>query len=175
MRDPASLSAAPGWALRLCVAVAALTLGACGFHLRGSSSLPAEMSVTYIRGISAYGPLNDDFREALESHGARVTPDRTEATAVLDILKNDTGTDVLSVNLAGKVLEYRIYQNIQFEVITAAGKKLVDTQSVSLSRAIKFNVNDVLGVERQGDMMRRELQRDIVNLAMLRISAAGRH
>lgn len=74
---------------------AVLLLGACGFHLRGAAPLPAAMAVTSIQGTSEYSSLYDDFRTALESHGARVTADRGKATAILTILKNDTGTDVL--------------------------------------------------------------------------------
>ena len=155
--------------LRLGAVVAALLLGACGFHLRGTAPLPPEMAITYLDG---YNTMTDDFRTALESHGARVTAARDEATAILTILKNQTGTDVLTVDLSGKVLEYRLSQNIQFEVMTADGHTLVDRQSVTMSRAIKFNVKGLLGSEREAEMIRRELQRDVVSLAMLRIAAA---
>ncbi len=174
MRTRASLSAAPGRVLRLCAVVAALLLGACGFQLRGTAPLPAEMSVTYIHGASEFDSLNDAFRTALESHGVRVTADRGEATAVLTILENNTDKDVLTVDLGGKVLEYRIRQNIHFEVAAADGQPLVDPQSVTGSRDFKFNRDDVLGKERETELIRKELQRDVVNLAMLRIVAAGK-
>jgi LPS-assembly lipoprotein len=158
----------------LWVAVVSLLLGACGFHLRGSESLPAEMSVSYIHGTSEFGSLYDDFRTALESRGIRVTQDRGEATAVLNILESNTDKNVLTVDLAGKVLEYRISQNIQFEVAAADGQPLVDQQSVTANRSFKFNRNDVLGKERESELIRKELQLDVVNLAMLRIVAAAR-
>ena len=156
------------------MAVVSLLLGACGFHLRGSESLPAEMSVTYIRGTGEFDSLYDDFRTALENRGVRVTQDRGEATAVLNILDNNTDKNVLTVDLAGKVLEYRITQNVQFEVTAADGQPLLDQQSVTRSRDFKFNRNDVLGKEREAETIRKELQRDVVNLAMLRLTAAGR-
>jgi LPS-assembly lipoprotein len=156
------------------VAIVSLLLGACGFHLRGSEPLPAEMSVTYIHGTDEFDSLYDDFRTALENRGVRVTQDRGEATAVLNILDNNTDKNVLTVDLAGKVLEYRITQNVQFEVATADGQPLLDQQSVTRSRDFKFNRNDVLGKERESETIREELQRDVVNLAMLRITAAGR-
>jgi outer membrane lipopolysaccharide assembly protein LptE/RlpB len=56
--------------------------------------------------------------------------------------------------------------------MTADGHTLVDRQSVTASRAIKFNVKGVLGSEREAEMIRRELQSDVVSLAMLRIAAA---
>jgi LPS-assembly lipoprotein len=156
------------------VAAVALLLGACGFHLRGAAPLPAEMSVTYIHGTAEFNPLYDDFRAALENRGARVTQDRGEATAVLDILENNFDKDVLTVDLSGKVLEYRLRQNIQFEVAAADGHMLIERQSVTMSRDLKFNRNDVLGKERESELFRKELQRDVVNLAMLRMTAAGR-
>ena len=156
------------------MAVVSLLLGACGFHLRGSESLPAEMSVTYIQGTSEFDSLYDDFRTSLESHGVRVTQDRSEATAVLNILENNTDKDVQTVDLGGQVLEYRLTQNIQFEVTAADGQPLVDQQSVTRSRDFKFNLKGVLGSEREGETIRAELTRDVVNLAMLRITAAGR-
>lgn len=157
-----------------CVAALALLLTACGFHPRGDAPLPAEMAVTYIRGTQEFNTLYDDFRTALEGRGARVTQDRAEATAVLDILKNITERRVLAVDLTGKVLEYRFRQSLQFDVTAKDGRALLDQQSVTMSRALKFNRNDVLGTEREYDLIRKELQRDVVNLAMLRITAAGR-
>ena len=156
------------------MAVVSLWLGACGFHLRGSEPLPAEMLVTYIHGTSEFDSLYDDFRTALESRGVRVTQDRGEATAVLNILENNTERNVLTVDLSGKVQEYRISQIIQFGVVAADGQPVVDQQSVTRSQGFKFNRDDVLGKEREAETIRRELQRDVVNLAMLRITAAGR-
>ena len=156
------------------MAVVTLLLGACGFHLRGSDPLPADMSVTYIQGTTEFDPLYDAFRTALESHGARVTQDRGEATAVLNILGNNASTEVQTVNLSGQALEYRLSQNIHFEVTAADGRLLVERQSVTQSRVVKFNVKGVLGSEREGETIRAELTRDVVNLAMLRITAAGR-
>lgn len=151
-----------------------LLIAGCGFHPRGAAPLPAAMAITYIQGKSEFDSLNATFRTALESQGARVTPERGEASAILTITENDTGKDVLSVDLSGKVLEYRLHQSIRFEVLAADGHTLVEPQSVTLSRDFKFNRNDVLGKERETETIRRELQRDVVNLAMLRIAAASK-
>jgi len=159
----------------LCMSVAALLLVACGFHLRGSSPLPAEMSVTYISGTGEFEALYDDLRTALESQGSRVTQERDKATAVINILENKSSTNVLTVNLSGKALEYLIRQSIHFEVTAADGHMLIDKQSVTASRTMKFNSNSVLSSEREWETIRRELTRDVVNLAMLRITAAGKH
>ena len=154
--------------------VAALLLSSgCGFQLRGATPLPAQMAVTYIEGRSQFDPLNKEFRDALEGRGAQVTGERDTATAILRILDNRIRTEVLTVDSAGKAEEYEIRQTIRFDVISADQQVLVAEQSLSLNRFLRYLRTNVLGTEREAELIRRELQRSLVNLAMLRIAAAG--
>jgi len=151
-----------------------LMLTACGFHLRGTGALPDTMSVTYIHGTKQFDTLNDDFRYALEAHGARVTENRADATAILRILGNNNDKDVLTVDVGGKVQEIQIRQTIRFDVVTSDNQPLVERQTVTLSRDFVFNKTDILAKERESDLIKKELQRDVVNQAMLRIVAASK-
>jgi LPS-assembly lipoprotein len=147
--------------------------GGCGFHLRGSEALPEAMAVTYIQGRRRFDSLNEDFLAALEGHGVRVTANRDEATAILRILSNNDKKDVLTVDVGGKVQEIQIRQTIRFDVVTPDKETVVAPQEISLSRDFVFNKDDILAKERESDLISEQLQRDIVNLAMLRITAAG--
>ena len=149
-------------------------LGGCGFHLRGTDALPAEMSVTYIQSDSLFSTLVDDFADALRTHGVQVTEDRFEATAVLRIIENDKSRDVLSVNTSGKVLEYQLRQTVRFSVMTADNQPVVEPQTVTLTRAYLYRSTDVLGSEREKEAVRNTLQKNLINMAMLRVAAAAR-
>ena len=151
------------------------SLSACGFHLRGSEALPAEMAVTYIQSSDPFSTLVDDFSEALRTRGAKVTERLEDATAVLRIQANDKERDVLSVNTSGKVLEYELRQTIEFAVATTAENlPIVESQTVTMRRAYLYKSTDVLGSEREKDAVRHTLQKNLVNMAMLRIAAAAR-
>jgi len=150
-----------------------VTLAACGFQLRGSASLPGEMAVTFIAGGKPYDSLHDDFAEALRARQVKVTDVRSEATAVLNILKNSRDKEVLSVNTAGKVLEFQLSQSIRFSVETTDKIPLLEPQGVSLSRDYLYSSTDVLSKKREEAVVRRTMQRELVNLAMLRITAAA--
>ena len=104
----------------------------------------------------------------------QVTEQRAAATAVLRIHENDRGRDVLSVNTSGKVLEYQLRQTIRFSVATAENLPVVEQQTVTLSRAYLYSSTDVLGSEREKEAVRSTLQKNLVNMAMLRIAAAAR-
>ena len=146
----------------------------CGFHLRGSDVLPAEMSVTYIQSGNPFNTLVDEFAEALRARGVLVTENLSEATAVLRIMDDDKGREVLSVNTSGKVLEYELYQTVRFSVSTAENLPVVEPQTVSMRRAYLYKSTDVLGSEREKQAVRNTLQKNLVNMAMLRIAAAAR-
>ena len=159
------------WALLLGL-LSAIT--GCGFHPRGSSALPSEMAVTYIKSGQPYGSLIDDFSAALQAQGGQVTTLRSEATAILHIVSNEIEKRILSVDTAGKVLEYEIQQTISFSVETSEKLPLVEQQEVSLARDYIFSSAEALSTEREDKIIRRVLQRNLVNLAMLRITAAAR-
>ena len=150
----------------------ALALAACGFQLRGSSALPGEMSITFIKHNRLYGALMDDFAEALRAHHVTVTDDRSEATAVLAIISDDRDKDVLSVNNNGTVLEFQLRQTIQFSVKTIDNLPLVEPQAVTMTRDYLYSSTDVLSKDREEAVVRRTLQQELVNLAILRITAA---
>ena len=159
------------WALLLGLLSA---ISACGFHPRGSSALPAEMAVTFIKSGQPYGSLVDDFSAALQAQGGQVTAQRSEATAVLHIVSNVIEKRVLSVDTAGKVLEYETRQTVRFSVETSEKLPLVEEQEVSMARDYIFSSAEVLSTEREDRIVRKALQRNLVNLAMLRITAAVR-
>lgn len=169
MRYPAD-SARP----LLLLLLAAVLLAGCGFHLRGSADLPPEMAVTVIKGIGAFGTLADDFGVALRLRGVSVTDRQRDATAILNIIQDETKKDVLSVDIHGNVLEYEIRQSIRFAVTTSDGLPVVQEQTVTMSRDYIFTSTDVLGKQREEQVVRATLQENLVNMAMLRIAAAAR-
>jgi LPS-assembly lipoprotein len=160
--------------LMLAVIFTLSLLAGCGYQLRGSASLPPVMSTTYVKGLRPYSALVDDFSQALRTRNATVTTDPEIASATLSITANDTEKLVLSVDTAGNVLEYEIRQTIRFSVVAADQQVLLSEQTVSLSRDFLFTSTDVLAKAREEKLVRRTLQKNIVNLAMLRIAALGR-
>ncbi len=149
-------------------------LAGCGYQLRGSASLPEAMSVTYIKGLRPYSDLVNDFAHALRTRNATVTTDQAAASAVLIITGNTTEKLVLSVDTVGNVLEYEIRQTIRFSVSGPDRRDLLPEQSLSLSRDFLYTSTDVLAKAREEKLVRRTLQENLVNLAMLRIASLKR-
>ncbi len=79
----------------------------------------------------------------------------------------------MSVNGNGKVLEYQLTQSIVFSVVSADKATLLDPQQVAMSRDYLYSSTDVLSKEREEAVVRRTLQRELVNLAILRMAAVA--
>jgi len=152
----------------------AISLTACGFQMRGSAALPEEMALTFIKSSRPWGSLIEDFTEALRTHHVKVTENKQEATAMLEIISDSQEKDVLSVDNAGRVLEFQLRQTIQFAVTTSDDLPLLEPQRVTMTRDYLYSNTDVLSKEREEVVVRRALQRELVHLAMLRITAAAR-
>lgn len=153
---------------------ALLVLSACGFHLRGDVQLVPQLAKVYFQGGDPYDPLVRDWTRALTTAGSVIVEEPTDATAIVQILTNSGDRRVLSVRATGKVQEYELYQTLQFRVRDAAGVELLESQQLQVTRDYLFDPNDVLGKTGEEESLRRDMRRDLVRLAMLRLEALGR-
>jgi LPS-assembly lipoprotein len=156
------------------IALFAMLLGACGFHLRGEAQLPAGMQTLAIEGADALSPLGRDLRKALVRSGARVVEVGAEGAAVLRIGSNQFRTDVLSVGGNARANEYTIRYHVEFDVVGAGATSLLAKQTIELTRDFTFDATQALGIAAEQDLLTGELQRDMVQAILRRLEAAGR-
>lgn len=156
------------------VTLMALLLSACGFHLRGEVQLAPQLGKIHIQGGDRYDPLVRELARALTSAGAAVVADPQAASAVLQILENTGKRRVLSVRATGKVQEYELYQTFKFRVRDAAGTELLGAQQLEVTREYLFDADDVLSKSSEDEALRRDMRRDLVRLAMLRLESLSR-
>ena len=150
-------------------------LSACGFHLRGDVQLAPQLSKIHIAGADPYDPLIRELTRSLTTAGATVVSDAQGATSRLQVLANSGKRRVLSVtSRGGKVQEYELYQTFEFRVLDADGNELLPAQRLELTREYLFDANDVLSKSTEEEALRRDMRRDLVRLAMLRLEALGR-
>ncbi len=156
----------------VCGGVGALLLAACGFHPVGSTgTLPRAMRVTYVQSGEPYGHLENLLRRAIVARGLKVTEDRHEASAELDILDTQLKRRVLAVNSRGQPLEYDLHYTVRFALVEASGKTLLRPHSIDLDRHLAYNVNIELGSTRRRQQLEQDMQREATRLIMMRLEA----
>ena len=154
------------------ILLAALT--GCGFHLRGNVSLPSNMQVLYIDGVSQYSGFAVELRRTLIGNGVNVVETIDPAQAVVKLTNLRFDRRVLSVTgNTGKVREYELYYGVEVTVLGRDGKVILPTYRLRQERDYLYDENDVLGKSSEEAELQREMQTDLVQQVIRRLQATG--
>lgn len=150
-----------------------LSLAGCGFHLSGTPQLPAAMKLTYISAPGGDAELIRELRRNLNTPVTAVTENAATATATLNILHSQRYQRVLSVSNTGQPLEYQVAYQVQFS-LTAGGRVLMSPQTLTLTQDYAYDVANVIGDTEQANVLYAAMERNMAQLIMFRLEAAGR-
>ena len=163
------MSAVSRW-LGILIALAALSLGGCGFQLRGEANLPPEMDKTLIAIDDEYSDLARRLRVMLERSGVVFVP-AGEASAILEIPENRVVTEVLTIADNARVREYRVTHTVRFRLTNAQGQELVGWQTLRQSREISFDEQRILASSREQEYLRQDLAETMAQLLVARLES----
>ena len=142
----------------LLLTLLSLSLIACGFHLRGPVELPAALKETRIAGIAEFAPLSLELKKVLTNAGAKVLPASAKSSLSIITIRNEQyERRVLSVDSQGRAAEYGLIYSFSFEVSGDAGKILVASQKIELTRDYRFDPNNVLAKDTEEAKIRTEM------------------
>lgn len=157
-----------GSAILLAFVVALLS--GCGYQLRGKATLPPEMVRTQMVIGDEYSTLARRVRVMLERNGVQfVAPD--DATAILEIPKNEIVTEVLTIADNARVREYRVTHTVRFRLTDAAGRELIGWQTLQQAREISFDEQRILASSREQEYLREDLAETLAQLLVARLES----
>ena len=145
-------------------------LGACGFHLEGHTPLPAAVRTPYVEAPDRQSDFVQNLRHELQANGAQLMPDRSKASAVVSILKDDVARRVLSVSALNQPNEYEVTYTVAFSV-TAGDKELLPAQEVTAIRTYSFDERLLLAKGHEENILRRDMARDLAERVMRRLAS----
>ena len=151
------------------VALLALALGACGFHLEGHATLPAAVKTPFIDTQDRQSDFVQSLERSLLMNGAQLAPEKSKATAVVSILKDDVKPRVLSVSNLNQPNEYELTYTVSFSV-TAGGKELLPPQEISVTRSYSFDAHLLLAKGHEADILKAAMARDLADMVMRRLA-----
>jgi len=160
--------------LRVALAVLALAIAGCGFHLRREAELPGSMQRVRIEIADRFGALARDLRGALQRAGSEVVDAPGAGVATLRIPVNTLATEVLSVGSNARASEYALRYRVEFEVLDAAGGAILPMQTIEMSRDFVFDSTQARGLATETELLGAELERDMVQAILRRIEAIGK-
>ncbi len=155
---------------RYFVLIGILSLAACGFRLAGSDPLPAVMARPYLSLKDPYTDFSREFEHQLKASGATLQWTRDAATATVDVTKDLVEQRTLAVSAKNIPTEYELTYTVTFSV-HGGGKQLLAPQTISLSKDFSFDETLQLAKEHEADILRQQMARDLVSIAMRRLTS----
>jgi LPS-assembly lipoprotein len=149
--------------------LAALVAG-CGFHLQGRQPMPEAFSYTYIDTKDEQTDFVQDLRKALIASGSKVIRTQGSSGATVSVHEDELTERILSVSARNIPTEYELTYRVKFSV-TANGKTLIDDEEISATRDLSFEESQLLAKEREQEILREALARDLVALVMRRLAS----
>lgn len=147
----------------------AAALAGCGFQLRGTAALPFE--TLFIPNTT--GGIGLDLKRNIQSGTrTRVVDDQKLAQAVLQFTVDAREKNILSLSGSGRVREFQLRYRVGFRVHDGKGSEFLPASQIVLTRDFTFNDTDVLSKELEEAQIFREMQLDMVQQILRRISAA---
>ncbi|MGI9205266.1 MAG: LPS assembly lipoprotein LptE [Woeseiaceae bacterium] len=155
---------------RSAVLLAALSLSACGFQLRGAATLPPEMAKTYIEATNRHSLFYRGIRDGLRNAGVSLVESANDATAIFAVRGDQTGQRVLSVSARNVPREFEVYYTVNYNVETTNRVILADKQQ-TLTRDYTWDETLVLGKEKEEQLLREAIVNDLVRVILIQLSA----
>jgi LPS-assembly lipoprotein len=146
-------------------------LASCGFQLRGSADLPFQ--ALYIPNAKT-GIALDLKRNIEAGTNAKVVDDPKQADAILDLFGETREKVILSLTGTGRVREFRLRYYISYRVHDGKGGEYVPASQVQLSRDVTYNDAEILAKEAEEQLLFRDMQSDMVQQVLRRLSSAER-
>jgi LPS-assembly lipoprotein len=147
-----------------------IALSACGLRLAGSHPLPEVLARPYLSLKDPYTDFSREFEHQLKSSGAALQSLRANSTATVEVTKDLVEQRTLSVSAKNIPTEYELTYTVTFTV-QGADKVLLAPQTISLSKDYSFEENVLLAKEHEADILRQQMARDLVSIAMRRLTS----
>jgi outer membrane lipopolysaccharide assembly protein LptE/RlpB len=113
-----------------------------------------------------------ELARTFRSNGVSLTEDRNEASSRLRILKNQADSRILSVvPETGKVAEIELHHEVLFTLTDTSGEELVPPQKISVLRAYFNTEGEMLGKQREGETLRKEMRQELARKILKRLQS----
>ncbi len=152
--------------------VLAVTLSACGFHLRGNIPLPDGIKHMYIQAPS--GTFKDQLEFILINAGAEIAGSASIADVVLNITEAETDRTVGTLDERGKANSFNLVFEVKYRLEDPTGKKIRKT-SLKESRRYDFDPELVVETESEETDLLLDMEQDVALRIVRQLSSVTDH
>lgn len=155
----------------LILCIIGIFLSACGFHPQGKAVLAPPLRTLYVESPDPYGFLPRYLKENLKMSGVTLTTKPELASAVLEVTHDDSTQVLLNVSGTQQTRQYNIGVTVTFRITNNKGIIIVDSQTLSTTRVITVQSNQILGSSNESTLFYRQMRRELAGAIINRIAS----
>ncbi|SRR5579883_159975 len=155
----------------LLIFLSTLLLTACGYHLQGQTQLAPPLQRMYLQAPDPYGTLAHSLQQALKLSHVQLVSSPQEATTLLVITRDTPSEKLQSVNGTQQTRQYELSVTVNFEIQDVHGRTLLGNQSLSESRTLTIQSNQILGSSNEATLLYQQMRRALAFAIMNRIAS----
>ncbi len=148
-----------------------LLVAACGFQLRGEARLPDAMVETWLDIPDDNTPFARELTRVLRANGVRVRSSPSDDAARLRIHSERMSREALTISGDGRVREFVLIFDVDFELADAEGEVLIERETLRLRRDYSFDEQEILAASREEEFLRNDLRRNMASQMLRRLEA----
>lgn len=146
-------------------------LSSCGFHLQGEKKLALPLQRLYLQTRDPYGYLARNLQESLIMSHVCLATCPSDASTILNILQDYNSQTLLTVNSTTQTRQYELRVTVVFEISDHCGRLIIPPQTLTESRVITIQSNQILGSSNETNLYYQQMRRTLANAIMNRISS----
>lgn len=140
----------------------------CGFHLAGSGEFASSLDNTSVQSAVSSRELVRLIERNLKSNKINIV-EVDQATALINILFEESEKTVLTLDSDGKAREYELILNVIFDVKKPDNSYLLREQSIRLNRDFVFDKSSLLGANEEEQQLFSEMRSDAARIIVSRL------
>jgi len=148
----------------------ALSLTACGFHLRGHAGMP--FSTLYLDAANRGTPFIAELRRSLEANNVKLVDSAEQADVVLNIVHEISDKQILTLGGSGRVNEFRLSSRVSLHAYDLKQQEWIPAEEIALRRDYTFDDTKILAKEAEEDLLDANMRSEMVQQIVRRLSRA---
>jgi LPS-assembly lipoprotein len=150
------------------LALCALSLAACGYHLRGQSDL--SFHTLYMQKSSSPA-IASNLRRLLKFNGIKVVDVPEQAEMQLELMNEASTQDILSLSGGGTVSEYAVRYSVTFRTRPSTSELWGPPQTISQQRSYSYDNSLLLAKTGEAERLVEDMHAEAAREIMRRLSA----
>ncbi len=149
--------------LRTITIILAVTITACGWHLRGAPKNFPPGSKLFIATEDPRSDIAETITSLLQTSGLPLAEAPTEADYVLTIHSETEQKRTVSVDARGRASEYELITSAEYSVRDNTGRDLLTEAKADVYRTLEWDDDEVVSKGEEERLQREEMRRELIS------------